>query len=126
MSRDPLAELRRICLSFPEAREVEAWGSPTFRVKTMFATYADGPHSKDGRPAAWIKADAVNQRLLVDRDPERFFVPPYVGVKGWVGVRLDEPAPDWEAIRELLWDAWTMSVTKTLRARHPEPPAVEP
>ena len=123
MAQAPLTTLRRICLSFPEAREVEAWGAPTFRVKTMFASYSDGSFTKDGRPSAWIKAEPVNQQLLVRRDPDRFFVPPYLGVKGWVGVRLDEPAPDWDEIRDLLWDAWTMSVTKTLLRQHGEPPA---
>ena len=122
MPEAPLATLRRICLSFPEAREVEAWGAPTFRVKTMFASYSDGSFTNDGRPSAWIKAESVNQQLLVRRDPDRFFVPPYLGVKGWVGVRLDEPAPGWDEIRDLLWDGWTMSVTKTLLREHPEPP----
>jgi hypothetical protein len=122
MVQDPLATLRRLCLSFPEVREVEAWGAPTFRVKTMFATYSDGSLTRDDRPAAWIKAEPVNQQLLVRRDPERFFVPPYVGVKGWIGVRLDDPMPDWDEIGDLLWDAWRMSVPKTLLAKHREPP----
>lgn len=122
MAEHPLTVFRRLCLSFPEVREVEAWGAPTFRVRTMFATYSDGSLTRDDRPAAWIKAEAVNQQLLVDQDPERFFVPPYVGVKGWIGVRLDEPAPNWGEIRDLVWDAWRLSVTKTLLKEHPEPP----
>jgi hypothetical protein len=122
MTENPLTTLRRICLSFPEAREVEAWGAPTFRVKTMFASYSDGSFTKDDRPSVWIKAEPVNQQLLVRRDPDRFFVPPYLGVKGWVAVRLDQPVPNWAEIRDLLWDAWGMSVTKTLLKKHPEPP----
>jgi len=122
MAPDPLPMLRKLCLALPEAREVEAWGAPTFRVKTIFATYSDGSQSVRGRRSTWVKALPVNQEILVRRDPARFFVPPYVGAKGWVGVFLDEPPPDWEELRILLWDAWKMSVPKRLLAEHPEAP----
>lgn len=115
-----LSKFRKLCLGFPEAREVTSWGAPTFRVKTIFAMYsaADNAHYEDPRPSAWIKTDATNQEWLVASDPDRFFVPPYVGVKGWTGVYLDT-ATDWTELEELLWDAWRMSVTKTLAAKHP-------
>jgi len=75
----------------PEAREQIAWGEPTFRVrKKLFAMYANADnHHGRGRSAVWIKARAVNQHLLIVADPDRFFVPPYVGPGGWVGVWLD-------------------------------------
>jgi hypothetical protein len=88
----------------------------------MFATYFVGSSTKDDRPAAWVKAEPVDQQLLLRRNPERFFVPPYVGVKGWVAVRLDAPAPNWDEIRDLLWDAWRLSVTKPSGpSDHPDP-----
>ncbi len=65
-----------------------------------------------------IKAEAANQEWLVASDADRFFVPPYVGVKGWVGVRLDRMT-DWKELEELLWDAWRMSVPKKLAAEYP-------
>lgn len=119
MPRDPLTKLRELCLALPEAREVEAWGEPTFRVRTMFATYSspDGP-LRDGRPSVWVKALPVNQDLLVSAAPDRFFVPPYVGAKGWVGLYLDVDPIDWDELRALLWDAWKMSAPAKLVAKH--------
>jgi len=119
MSIDPLQRLRRLCLALPEAREVEAWGEPTFRVKTIFAMYAGpGNHHGAGRAGAWIKTLPADQDLLLRLDAERFFVPPYVGVKGWTGVYLDHPDADWAHLEELLKDAWRMSAPKKLIARH--------
>ncbi len=115
-----LSRLRKLCLDLPEAREVEAWGAPTFRVKTIVATYSGpGEYGSDERPSAWIKADKTNQELMVAAQPERFFVPPYVGPRGWVGVYLDS-GTDWDGLEQLLWDAWRMSVPKRLAAQYSE------
>lgn len=123
MPPTPLARLRKICLSFPEAREVVAWGEPTFRVKTIFAMYAGpGTHHGKGRASVWVKALATNQQLLLAVDPERFFYPPYTGPSGWIGVYLDKAETDWDELRDLLWDAWRMSAQPKLVTRHPEPP----
>jgi hypothetical protein len=113
----PIDRLRALCLALPEAHEVEAWGEPTFRVRDrMFATYASaGSHHGAGRPAAWVKAARDNQALMVQAAPARFFVPPYVGVHGWVGVWLDE-APDWDGLAELLRDGWRRTAPKRLAA----------
>lgn len=119
MPPSPLSRLRKLCLALPEAREVEAWGEPTFRVKTIFAMYA-GPasHHGEGRTAVWVKAIKLNQELMVAADSRRFFVPPYVGPSGWIGVYLDSPRTDWAELEELLWDAWRMSAPKKLVAAH--------
>jgi len=87
MPPGPLARLRKLCLALPEAHEVEAWGEPTFRVRNkLFAMYADAEnHHGAGRPAVWCKAGPGNQALMVKSDPDRFFVPPYVGPSGWIG-----------------------------------------
>ena len=123
MAPRPLTRLRKLALALPEAHEVEAWGAPTFRVRDkLFAMYAaDGNHHGAGRAAVWVKAAAGNQDLMVRAAPERFFVPPYVGKSGWVGVFLDG-APDWPEVAELLRDAWRLTAPKRLMARH-EPPA---
>ena len=124
MSDDPLPRLRELCLGLPESWEKEAWGAPTFRVKTIFAMYSAPEHGEDvGRPSAWIKALAVNQALMVRADPTRFFVPPYVGPSGWVGVWLDGEESEWGVVKDLLWDAWQMSVPKKLGAQWEEPPS---
>lgn len=112
MRRDPLARLRAICLALPEAAEKEAWGDPTFRVRDkIFAMYKVG----DGRMSVWCKAPPGAQAALVGSDPERFFVPPYVGHNGWVGVRLDAEL-DWEEVVELMEESYRMTAPKRLSA----------
>lgn len=87
----PDDRLRQICMALPEAEERETWGSPTFRVRDrIFAMI----RRDDGRVAAWMKAPAGAQEVLIGAAPERFFRPPYVGPKGWIGIWLDN-APDW-------------------------------
>lgn len=117
MAPPPIDRLRRICLAFPEAHEVEAWGEPTFRVRNkMFATYADSAnHHGAGRPSVWCKATHVTQDHLIHTDPDRYFSPPYVGMKGWVGIYVDRK-PDWKAIAELLRDAYRMIAPRRLAA----------
>lgn len=119
MPTSPADRLREMCLALPQAREVEAWGAPTFRVKTIFAMYAhgEGDHGLE-HPSAWVKAQPADQDALVRADPDRFFVPPYVGPKGWVGVYLVDGLTDWDHLSELLKDAWRMSSPKKLVAEH--------
>ena len=81
-------------MSLPQATEKEAWGDPTFRVREKnFAMEKRG----DGRVSVWCKAPEGSQEVLVGADPERFFVPPYVGHKGCIGMRLDN-RPDWDEV----------------------------
>ena len=117
----PLTRLRKLCLALPEAHEVEAWGAPTFRVRNkLFAMYAAaGNHHGDGRAGVWLKAGAGNQQLMVRAAPKRFFVPPYVGPSGWVGVYLDGAA-DWAELKDLLQDAYRIVAPKRLAALLPE------
>ena len=104
--------LRAICLSLPEAVEKETWGDPTFRVRDrIFALVRHG----DGRLSFWCKAPEGSQMVLVGADPDRFFVPPYVGHKGWVGVRLD-PEPDWAEIAALVRRSYRLIAPKRLSA----------
>jgi hypothetical protein len=115
MPSGPLARLRKVCLALPEAHEVEAWGEPTVRVRNkLFAMYA-APHNHHGggRPAVWCKAAPGNQALMVRAEPERYFVPPYVGPSGWVGVWLDRN-PDWSEVKELMTDSYRLVAPKKL------------
>jgi hypothetical protein len=118
MPSGPLARLRKVCLALPEAHEVEAWGEPTFRVRNkLFAMYAaPSNHHGGGRPAVWCKAAPGNQALMVRAEPERYFVPPYVGPSGWVGVWLDRN-PDWSEVQELMSDSYRLVAPKRLAAR---------
>ncbi len=111
-----LKRVREICLSLPETTEKEAWSTPTFRVrKKMFAMFMNNHHG-DERVALWLDAPPGDQELLVAADPLRFFVPPYQGPFGWIGVRVDLDA-DWDEVRELVVDAWRTSAPKTFLAR---------
>ena len=114
----PLTRLRKLCLALPEAHEAEAWGAPTFRVRNkLFAMYANADsHHGDGRAAVWVKAAAGNQDLMVRARPDRFFVPPYMGPSGWVGVWLDGAA-DWAELADLLRDAYRLTAPKRLQAQ---------
>jgi hypothetical protein len=112
---DALERLREICLSFPETTERLSHGEPTWfvRGKKTFVTFAD--HHHDDRLAFWCAAPPGAQDVLVDADPERFFVPPYVGHRGWLGVRLDRGV-DWDQIADLVEDAYRMVAPKRLIA----------
>jgi hypothetical protein len=101
-----LDRLRRICLELPEVEERLSHGAPTFfvRGKRPFVMVLTDHHA-DGRFAIWCAAGEGIQGLLVDADPERFFVPPYVGHRGWLGVRLDR-ALDWDEIAGIVEDAY--------------------
>jgi hypothetical protein len=85
-----LTRIRDICLALPETSERLSHGAPTFfiRGKRAFLMVLDNHHG-DGRFAVWCAAPEGMQKLLVETDPRRFFVPPYVGHRGWLGVRLD-------------------------------------
>jgi hypothetical protein len=101
-----LERIRALCLSLPETSERLSHGAPTFfiRGKRSFVTYHDDHHG-DGRLAIWCAAPAGMRDALVAADPERYFVPPYVGARGWIGVRLDRHLP-WDDVAGAIEDAY--------------------
>jgi predicted DNA-binding protein (MmcQ/YjbR family) len=120
----PRDRLRKLCLALPGAVEFVSHGEPTFKVKKVFAMYANPKtHHGRGRPGVWIKAQAVNQQLLLIAHPQRFFVPPYVGPAGWIGVWLDGPV-DWAELDGLLRDGYRLIAPKKLVAELDAAPAV--
>ena len=112
-----LREVRRICASLPEVTERPSHGAPSFfvRDKKTIAMFHDDHHG-DGMLALWCAAPTGVQAELVETEPERFFRPPYVGHRGWLGVRLDR-SPDWDEIASILTDAFRVVAPKTLIAR---------
>jgi predicted DNA-binding protein (MmcQ/YjbR family) len=108
-----LGRLRAICLALPEATEKETWQTPTFRVRDRIFTMVS---ERDGRPAIWLKAPKGVQPILLGADPDRFFAPPYVGPKGWVGVHLDH-RPDWTEVASLVRRSYRMTAPKRLAMR---------
>lgn len=110
MPRTSSDRLRTICLALPEAAEKETWGGPTFRVRDkIFAMET----RRDGCISVWCKAPEGSQMVLVGADPGRFFVPPYVGHKGWIGMRLDN-APDWSEVAVLVRRSYRLIAPKRL------------
>jgi hypothetical protein len=101
-----LARIREICLALPETSERLSHGAPTFfvRGKQAFLMVLTNHHG-DGRFAIWCAAAAGMQEMLVEADAERFFVPPYVGHRGWLGVRLDRGL-DWDELAGIAEDAY--------------------
>ncbi len=106
-----LQRLRAICLALPEAEERETWRTPTFRVRDkIFCLVAEGGAS------CWVKAPRGSAELLIEAAPARFFRPPYLGHKGWVGVRLDA-APDFEELRALVDRSFRLVAPRALSWR---------
>ena len=101
-----LERIRELCLALPETSERLSHGAPTFfiREKRAFLMVLTNHHG-DGRFAIWCAAPAGMQQLLVDADPDKFFVPPYVGHRGWLGVRLDREF-DWDELAGIAEDAY--------------------
>jgi len=116
---DGLAErLRAICLALPEVTERPSHGAPTWfvRGKSSFVTlWADGHHDHQF-PHLWCAAPPGAQQELTASGPDRFFRPPYVGGRGWIGVRLDRD-PDWTEIAELCQDAYRVIAPARLAAQ---------
>jgi hypothetical protein len=110
-----LERVRKMCMGFPAAEEKLSHGAPSFHVRgKMFLSFVDDHHA-DGRLAVWCKATLEEQRRLVAEDAVQFYVPPYVGVKGWVGVRLDVPGTDWIGLSILVEHGWTSVAPPTVR-----------
>ncbi len=103
---DPVARVRKLCLALPEVTERLSHGAPTFfvRDKKTVATVWDDHHG-DGRLGLICAAPPGVQQQLIDEEPDRFYVPAYVGHRGWIGVRLDRKV-DWNEIDEILRDAY--------------------
>jgi hypothetical protein len=112
-----LERIREICLALPETSERLSHGAPTFfvRGKRAFVMVLTDHHG-DGRFAIWCAAPDGLQSMLVEADPERFFVPPYVGHRGWLGVRLDRLL-DWAELTGIVEDAYAEVAPRTLVER---------
>lgn len=148
MTDDPVGRLRALCLALPEVTEKISHGEPTWFVQPgrsgrVFVMLAD--HHHDDRLAFWCAAPPGAQEELVAAGPERFFRPPYVGHRGWLGVWLDVPVGsgrfgsggvgsggfgsggvDWVEIAEIVTDAYREIAPKKLVARLGQRRAVPP
>jgi predicted DNA-binding protein (MmcQ/YjbR family) len=125
MGRDIGDVIRDICLRLPEAWEKTSHGMAEYRVgKRSFATFAVNHHG-DGRIALWLSAPQDAQQHHVGRDPERYFVPPYVGVRGWIGVHLDRGL-GWADVDARVREAYLQKASPALADRLGPPEPVAP
>lgn len=115
METKQIARVRRFCLALPETTEKLSHGAPTFFVrKKVFAMFANNHHN-DGRIAVWVSAPLGVQEQLIAAAPEKFFRPPYVGVRGWIGIHLDRSGDD--ELASHLRQAWLMIAPKKLHSK---------
>ena len=112
MQEHVLNRLRAVCLALPEAVESGGVGDPTFKVRDKIFAMR---HRVDERMSMWCKAPPGVQAILVGSNPECFFVPPYVGHHGWVGIWLDGEI-DWEELADLVIESYRMTAPKRLIA----------
>jgi hypothetical protein len=114
---DALARLRAICARFPEVTERPSHSAPTWfvRGRSSFVSYWGSGHHQNDFPHLWCAAPPGVQAELVSAEPERFFRPPYVGPRGWIGVRLDVDL-DWDEIAGICADAYRAVAPKGLVA----------
>jgi hypothetical protein len=112
-----VAFIRGVLLGLPEVEERVSHGEAAWFIRggRQIATMAD--HHHDDRYGVWLAATRTAQEVLVGSAPQRFFVPPYVGVRGWVGVYLDVPV-DWDELEGLLTEAYrNVAPPRLLRQR---------
>ncbi|SKC75080.1 MmcQ/YjbR family DNA-binding protein [Krasilnikoviella flava] len=111
---DPLERVRALCLALPGTTERLSHGEPTWFVRRSFVMYSD--HHHGGPRAIWCAAAPGVLEEQVDREPQRFFRPPYVGVRGWLGVRLDVDV-DGDELAGIVEDAYRQVAPARLVAR---------
>jgi hypothetical protein len=125
MAKDITAAVREVCLWFPETTEVVSHGSPDFRVRgKTFATYAVNHHG-DGRLALWLAAPPGAQPHYTEAEPDYFFVPPYVGPRGWLGVHLNHGL-NWSRIAQHVREAYVVVAPKSLARTLGAAPVIKP
>ncbi|GAA4904124.1 hypothetical protein LX16_3724 [Stackebrandtia albiflava] len=112
---DPVERLRRLCLALPEATERLSHGEPAWFTGRAPMFVMAARHHHDDRLAFWCAAPPGAAEALVAERPDRFFIPPYVGHRGWLGYRLDLPEVDWDEVAELVSDAYRHVAPARLR-----------
>lgn len=120
------AAITEVCLGLPDTEEIVSHGAPNFRVikGKVFASLAVNHHG-DGRIALWLAASAARQDQLVRSEPRHFFVPPYLGPRGWIGMRLDTGI-SWKRVAPLVQDAYCKVAPARLIARLGRPLLIAP
>jgi hypothetical protein len=113
------ARLAQMCEAYPETAAVNQWDNEHLSLMVAgkrFGYYLYQHFGDDGRSGAVLKAAAGAQEMLVESDPDRFWVPAFVGRHGWIGIRLDLEEPDWDELAAFVREAWLLAAPKKVRA----------
>lgn len=114
-----LARLSRICLALPEAAREDKGRHSAFSVRKKIFAYYLNDHHGDGIVSVACKALPGENASLAAAQPKRFYLPAYIGPRGWIALRLDGGAVDWDEVGELVTGSYLMTAPKTLQARVP-------
>ena len=116
MRTDPLRRVSNLCLAFPEATVERNGSHATFRVrKKVFAYFLDDHHG-DGIVSVCVKTRLGENGDLARERPSQFYLPAYIGPRGWVGVRLDVPKVSWDEVASMVTSSYAIVAPKTLAA----------
>ena len=113
---DPVERVRKICMALPQVEERLSHGEATWFVGGKKTLVMMSDHHHDDRLGFWCAAPPGAQEVLVGAAPDRYFRPPYVGHRGWLGVYLDVPSVDWDEIAGLIEDAYRTVAPKRMLA----------
>ncbi len=115
-TRERLARLAEICLALPEASRLYQGDHASFLVrKKVFAYYLNNHHG-DQIVSVCCKALPGDNQRLIEANPRKFYLPAYIGPRGWVGLRLDLPTVDWQEVKELIHGSYELTAPKKLQA----------
>src|SRR5579862_3131254 len=112
-----LDRVTKICKALPEAGFELAGKHATYQVRKRTFAYFLNDHHGDGIISVCCKVAPGDNTALVSAQPERFYLPAYIGPRGWVGLRLDRGTPDWDEVRELVTDSYRRTAPKSLAAQ---------
>ena len=112
-----MVRLTKICLAFPEATRDYNGQHAGFQIRERTFAYFLNDHHGDGIVAVTCKVLPGDHKVLAAANPEKFYMPAYIGSKGWVALRLDRGEIDWEEVSELVVGSYRMVAPKTLEAR---------
>ena len=113
-----LARLTKTCLALPEAERTLSEPHAGFRVRgRTFAYYLDNHRGDDGIVGVVCKAHWGENEALAESHPERYYIPAYLGPKGWLGLRLDTPKVDWDEVTDVVTESYVLVAPKRLAAQ---------
>lgn len=113
-NRERLEKLAKVCMALPGVTKEEMHGHMAFKVgKKTFAYYLNDHHG-DGIVSVCCKVLAGDNKRLIDANSRKFYMPAYIGPRGWVALRLDRATVDWNEVRELVRGSWEQMASKKL------------